>query len=172
MSFKYKIFFILFIFTLGISCNTQKYFHDPVSQKRQKELKSHRSGNIFSDIGLTIASIFVLATVDVDMNLYPEGQEFKKLKIINPTNDTLYVNMLTDVFWDEENYCDFMDIRIPAKSKCKVLVPVDANYNLYFSNTVQSDDDELLEINTNDLKKVSLYPGLTKIDEDFNLNQK
>lgn len=162
-----KTLFLLFIFVLIASCSSPKYFHDSVSRERQKELKNHRSGNIFSDIGLTIASIFVLATVDLDMNLYPEGQEFKKLKIINPTNDTLYVNMLTDVFWDEENYCDFLDIRIPSKSKCKVLVPVDANYNLYFSNTVESDDDEFLEINTNDLKKISLYPGLTKIDEDF-----
>lgn len=148
-----------------LSCSSPKYFHDPVSRDRQMELKKHRSGNIFADIGLTITSIFISTAVNIDLAMFPQGQDFKKLKIINPTADTLYVNMLTDVFWDEENYCDFMDIRIPPKEKCKVLVPVDANYNLYFSITPDSDDDEMLEINTNDLKKISLYPGLTKTDE-------
>jgi hypothetical protein len=69
--------------------------------------------------------------------------------------------MLTDFFWDEDNYCDFMDIRIPPKEKCKLLLPVDANYNVYFSATPEKDDDEHIEINTNDFKRISLYPGLT-----------
>lgn len=109
--------------------------------------------------------------MEVDIGWYPSEQEFKKINLINPTNDTLYVNMLTDVYWDKENYCDFMDIRIPAKKNCKVLVPVNANYNLYFSNTPESTDDEMLKVFTSDIKKVSLSPGITVVNNTINLNQ-
>lgn len=162
---KSKIISLITVVGFLFSCSSPKYFHDPISRDRQQELKKHRSGNVFADIGVTIASIFVSAAVNVDLAMFPKGQDFKKLKIINPTSDTLFVNMLTDVFWDEENYCDFMDIRIPPKEKCKVLVPVDANYNLYFSTTPENEDDEMLEVNTNDFKKISLYPGLTKTED-------
>lgn len=165
----YLGYFLLMLFILG--CSTPNYFYDSTSFERQKELKKHRSGNIFTNIGLTLTSIFVLAAADVDLNLFPQGQEFRKMKIINPTKDTLYVNMLTDMYWDENNFCDFMDIRIPPKQKCKILVPVDAVYNIYFSNTPQPDDDELIQLNTNDLKKVALYPGLTENEKISNLNQ-
>lgn len=90
---------------------------------------------------------------------------------MNPTKDTMYINMLTDVTWDKNDYCDFMDIRIPPKTNCKVLVPVDANYNLYFSNTPEDDDDEMLEIFTSDINKLSLYPGITLVNDTIDLNQ-
>ncbi len=153
------------------SCGSTKYFHDPESRDRQKELNQHRSGNVFSSIALTITSAFIMGAMNVDMAFYPEGQEFKKIKLINPTSDSIYVNMLTDVYWDKENYCDFMDIRIPPLSRCKILVPVNANYNLYFSNTPQDDDDEILQFNTNELNRVSLYPGMT-ITEDSETEDK
>jgi len=163
---KTRLIAILFVLLLLIfSCRTTAYLHDETSNERQMELKKHRSGNIFGDIGLTLTSIIVLAAADVDPGLYPDGRDFKKIKLQNPTNDTIYVNMLTDVFWDEENYCDFMDIRIPPHKICKMLVPVDANYNIYFSNTPESEDDvEFIEVNTDDVRRLSLYPGLTKID--------
>lgn len=161
---------LLTIALLFYSCSSPKYFYDSNSRDRQIELRKNRTGNTFANIGLSVASIFVMAAVNVDVGLFPEGQEFKKLKVINPTNDTIYINMLTDVFWDEDNYCDFMDIRIPPKQKCRVLVPVNANYNLYFSNTSENDDDELMEIFTNDIKKISLYPGLTHPKDSINLN--
>ena len=71
--------------------------------------------------------------------------------------------MLTDAIWDKNDYCDFMDIRIPPQKNCKILVPVATNYNLYFSNTPQNDDDEMLSIFTSDVKNISLYSGLTKM---------
>lgn len=152
------------------SCNTSKYIYDNSSFERQKELRKSRSGNVFADIGLSIASVFLLAAVDVDLGLYPDGHEFKSLNLINPTADTMYVNMLTDIYWDENDYCDFMDIRIPPNKECKVLIPVDANYNLYFSNTPENNDDEMLEIFTSDIKKISLQPGLTILKDTVNLN--
>lgn len=151
---------------LTISCTSTKYIYDPVSKERQKDLTKHRSGHVFSDIGMSIASVFSMVALDFDVELIPQGQDFKKLKIQNSSKDTLYINMLTDVYWDEQNYCDFMDIRIPPKEKCRLLVPVDANYNLYFSATSEQDDDEFFEINTNDFRKISLYPGISFPEED------
>jgi hypothetical protein len=165
LSRKTKLFsFILLLVVLLNSCTTTEYLYDQSSKERQLDLKKHRSGNVFGDIGLVIASVFVMTVLEVDAGLFPQRQEFKKLRLINPTNDTIYVNMLTDVFWDKENYCDFLDIRIPGNNKCLLLVPVNANYNVYFSDTPDDGDDEMLEINTDDFKRLSLYPGLTKIN--------
>lgn len=157
-----------FLFTF--SCSAPKHFHDQSSFERQKELQKDRSGNVVSDIGIGILSTFSSAAFELDLNWYPSYQEFKKIKLSNPTNDTIYVNLLTDVYWDENNYCDFMDIRIPPNKKCKILVPLNANYNLYFSNTSKSDDDEMIEVYTNDIKKISLKPGLIFLNDTTNLD--
>ena len=153
--------FIFIIINFFYSCTTPAYFHDASSRERQKELRSARSSNVFSDIFLGVSTVCLSATIESDIGFETHGQAFKKLNLINPTRDTLYVNMLTDVFWDENDYCDFMDIRIPPNAKCKVMVPIDAIYNLYFSNTPQSDDDEMLEINTTDIKRIALIPGMS-----------
>ena len=152
------IYTIIFILTLT-ACNSTKYIHHNLSKERQTELKKMRSKNTFSHIGMAIGSMVLSSALEIEMDLIP-NHEFKKLKLLNSSKDTMYVNMLTDVYWDEDNYCDFYDIRIPPNKKCKIYVPVDANYNLYFSNTSIDTDDEMLEINTNDLKKIFLYPGI------------
>jgi hypothetical protein len=151
---------ILASITIALSsCNSINYIHHSPSKKRQLELKKMRSKNTFGNIGLAVGSMVLSSAVDIEMDVFPD-REFKKLKLLNKSNDTLYVNMLTDIYWDEQNYCDFYDLRIPPHKKSKLLVPVDANYNLYFSNTSIDTDDELLEINTNDFYKIVLYPGL------------
>jgi hypothetical protein len=125
-----------------------------------------RSKNTFGNIGIAVGSMVLSSTLDIEMDVLSE-REFKKLKLLNKSKDTMYVNMLTDVYWDEQNFCDFYDIRIPPHKKCKLLVPVDANYNLYFSNTSIDTDDELLEINTSNFSRIALYPGmLTNIADD------
>lgn len=108
-----------------------------------------------------LGSAFVGAMLECEVDYVPSEQQFKKINLINPTNDTIYVNMLTDLVWDNKNYCDFMDIRIPPKLNCKVMVPMHAVYNLYFSNTPQNDDDEMIEMYTTDVKRFRLYPGMT-----------
>ena len=156
---------ILSIIFISVSCSSPQYFHDASSKKRQKELRETRSANVFADIFSGFTSVCMAAALDGEVEFYPSEQQFKKLILLNPTSDTIYVNMLTDVYWDENNYCDFMDIRIPPKCDCKVLVPIAANYHLYFSPTPESDDDELLEIHTSSIKSISLAPGMTLLGE-------
>lgn len=51
------------------------------------------------------------------------------------------------------------------------MVPMNAAYNLYFSNTPQSDDDEMIEIYTTDVKRFSLNPGMT-LEADTSTQEK
>ena len=147
---------------LLLSCSSPKYIYNSSSSNRQKELKNERGANVFLGIINGTISIFSSAVFDSEVELIPEDQQFKKLSLKNPTRDTVYVNMLTDIYWDKNNYCDFMDIRIPPGKKCRLLVPVDADYNIYFSNTPQNDDDEMLQVNTKDIKKINLNPELIR----------
>jgi hypothetical protein len=151
------------ILTISIlcACSSPKYIYNKSSYNRQKELIACRGKNIAKDISLGLFSACTAAALDVDFGYYPAEQQFRKLKLINSTTDTMYVNMLTDVFWDTNNYCDFTDIRIPPKKSTKILVPLGTNYNIYFSTTPQKDDDELLHIFTSDLKRISLSPQMT-----------
>lgn len=163
---KHYIYTLVILFSLfSFGCAAPQYFHDITSMERQKDLRESRSVNIFSDIIVGISTVCISAALDTEIEFYPHDQQFKKIKLQNPTSDTIYVNMLTDVYWDKNDYCDFMDIRIPPYMNCKVMVPVEANYHLYFSNTPQSDDDELLEIFTSDIRRISLKPGMTLLGE-------
>lgn len=152
---------LVLLFFLLAGCASPKYIHETSSFKRQEDLRQARSANVLSDIFIGFSTACLSAALETEIEFYPTDQQFKKLKLVNPTNDTMYVNMLTDVFWDKDNYCDFMDIRIPPHMKCKVMVPLEANYNIYFSNTPESDDDEMLEIFTTNKKRISLKPGMT-----------
>ena len=163
-----RLLFIIFTVFILSACSSPKYIYNQESYNRQKELQTCRGKNIAKEISLGLFSACTAATLDMEFSYYPSEQQFKKLKLINSTTDTMYVNMLTDVFWDTKNYCDFMDIRIPPERSTKILVPVDVNYNIYFSITPQNDDDELLHIFTSDLGQLSLYPGMTRFLEAKN----
>ncbi len=104
-------------------------------------------------------SVVSSAVFETEVDWYPSETRFKKMILRNPTKDTLYVNMLTDVFWDTNNYCDFMDIRIPPERSCRILCPVDAEYNIYYSHTKQEEDDEMMTINTSEKNKLTLKPA-------------
>lgn len=158
---KFAVF--LGVIIINCSCSAPKYIHDSSSYNRQKELINTRSANVFGEI--LIGSLTVVSSVYFgdEVEFQPIIQNFKKLNLKNVTNDTIYVNMLTDIFWDENDYCDFMDIRIPPNSNCRILVPLDAEYNVYFSKTPESDDDEMLKINTKEHSKLTLTPGITSV---------
>ncbi|MCK3685422.1 hypothetical protein [Maribellus sp. YY47] len=158
--FIHRLFPIVLLFLQA--CVTPKYFHDPSSFEIQKQIRSSRTSNVFVDIGSVISTTIIGVALETGIVFPLTDQQFKKINLLNTTSDTMYVNMLTDVNWDENNYCDFMDIRIPPKRNCKVSVPINANYNIYYRTTPEC-DDEMLEINTNSAKRIKLAPGLVSI---------
>ena len=162
---KPKTFFLLIFFIAALlSCSSPRYINDSSSHERQKELRASRSGGVVIDVLLTIGSLIFSSATESDAIYFPQGQRFKRFKLINTATDTMYVNMLTDATWDNEDYCDFMDIRIPPEKRCKILVPIGVTYNIYFGVTNDPEKDELLEVNTHEARKVALTPGMTQGD--------
>ncbi len=98
----YTLLLALSLFVL--SCSSPKYFYDESSLERQKELQNTRCSNVFCDVMLGIGSVFIAVATETDVAYVPSDQQFKKLNLINPGNDTIYVNMLTDLIWDKNDY--------------------------------------------------------------------
>ena len=152
---------ILMVAIFATSCNSYQHIYDDASRKRQKQIQGERSANVTGDILMIFGSAVLESATGVVTEYYPEGQTFKRLNFKNPTKDTLFVNMVTDVSWDNENYLDFMDIRIPPQDNCRLLLPIGINYNVYFGNTNNPENDELIEINTGLKRRFVLKPGMT-----------
>jgi heme/copper-type cytochrome/quinol oxidase subunit 2 len=159
-----RFFTVLIIILIAVSCASSRYIYDEASIARQKKLKGNRAGNVIGDAFLTTGSIILAAFTGVYISYIPEGRNFKKVTLQNTSDDTLQVNMVTDVLWSDSIYCDFMDIRIPPQEKCRILVPEGAIYNVYFRNTLNAEDDEMVEMNTSARRKLVLYPGMTSVN--------
>jgi hypothetical protein len=158
-----KQFYLIFLIDLILltNCSTTKYVYDESSNQRQKELIHVRSGAVTGEIFLATFSVLLSAVSGTELDYYPSETRFKKIQLQNPTNDTVYVNMLTDVYRDKLDYCDFMDIRIPPGKSCRMLCPVNAEYNVYFRNKWENEEDEMITINTAGLSSVKLVPAST-----------
>jgi hypothetical protein len=146
---------------IAFSCTTPKYIRDEASLAQHKKLLKQRQGNVAMNAVITTGSV-ILSAITGDSYIYtPTGRELKKITFQNSSPDTLYVNMLTDFITRENLYCDIMDIRIPPEEKCRLLLPRGILYNVYFSNTPEPEDDEMIEVDTYRKRKVILYPGMT-----------
>lgn len=153
-------FLILIICFIISGCNSYKYIHDAESVKRQKEIVSNRSANLGCDVIGCFGSALFSAVFNTEMNFEPSEREFKHVKIVNGSTDTMFINMLTDATWGEGEYCDFYDVHVPTEKAWRVLLPIGINYNLYYGVTDNPEEDILLEINTAKRKKIILIPGI------------
>lgn len=159
LALKLTITFLLIL--LLTNCKTNMCIMDSQSRDRQMDMREHRTGLNFKHIGNQFIAIFA-SLILADYISIEHPRVFKKFRLINESTDTIYVNMLTDYVWHDNSYCDIMDIKLNPKQKSKVLVPMNAKYNVYFRNSLYSDDDELLEINTSKLSKLGFKPGMTE----------
>lgn len=160
-----KVYWLPVLIIVAVSCTTGRYIHDEASLNRHKQLKAMRAGNVIGNALLTTGSIILSALIGSDEVAMPESdKQLRKITLSNTSSDTLTVNMLTDFQINDSVFCDFMDIRIPPGENCRLLMPFRAVYNLYFSNTPDPEDDEMIEINTGSKRRIVLYPGMTKVD--------
>lgn len=156
---------VVAVYLLVLSCTTGRFIHDEASVQRHKQLKGIRAGNVIGSALLTTGSIIFSALIGSDEVAMPESEkQLRKITLSNTSRDTLSINMLTDYMISDSTYCDFMNIRIPPGENCRLLMPYRAVYNLYFSNTPEPDDDEMVEINPGSRRKLILYPGMTKVN--------
>jgi len=162
MKISVRIIAVYISFAILLSCSASGYITDPQSIKRQEKMRNYRTGVNIADIGLLVAaSVGALYT---GMNVYanPQSQAFKKMRLINDSKDTLFVNMLTDFHWRDSSYCDIREIVLPPLQKAQVIVPLGAVYNIFFRNEYNAPDDEKVEINTASIRKVRLKPEKVK----------
>lgn len=156
---------MVFLFLLP-ACSTPRYITDPASLQLQKNIQGKRAGRIAGDTFLTLGSAIVGVLTGLYVGYVPGGNSLKRIALGNAGPDTLQVNMLTDVIWKDSIYADFMNIRIPPGKTARLLVPAGAVYNLYFSNTFETtDDDEFILFDTSAMRKAKLYPGLTFLND-------
>lgn len=154
---------ILFLLS---ACSTPRFITDPESFQLQKNIRGKRVVRIAGDTFLTLGTVIVGALTGIYVGYVPGGNSLKRIALGNTGPDTLQVNMLTDVIWEDSTYADFMNIRIPPGKTARLLVPAGAVYNLYFSNTFDTtDDDEFIVFDTSAMRKARLYPGLTFLND-------
>ncbi len=149
------LFISLIVFS---SCVTSAYITDQESIERQKEMRKFRTGANFADIGLLVASS--AGAIFTGVNIYPNAQpqSFRRLLLVSESKDTLFVNMVTDWLWKDSVYCDIREIVMPPLRSAKVIVPMGAAYNIFFRTDYNAPDDEQIEINTAERKRVKLKP--------------
>ena len=144
------------------SCAVSGYITDPQSIKRQKEMHSHRTGVNIGDGFLLVGSIAASVLTGFDINTHPEIRSYRKMKLLNDSRDTLFVNMVTDWQWKDSTYFDIREIVLPPEQSVKLIVPTGISYNIYFRNDYLAPDDEKIEINTAVTGKIKLKPQKEK----------
>jgi hypothetical protein len=162
--FRYsEIIVCLLVSTIFLSsCITYHYIRDENSLLLQKKIQGKRTANILGGSFLTMGTLVLGALTGIYIGYTPGMQDLKSVRLVNKSTDTLQVNLLSDQIWKDSVYCDFRDVRIPPGEKCRILLPANALYNLYFSNTVDSEeDDEIIQFNPVSQSKFILYPGMT-----------
>jgi len=131
-----------------VDCKTSSYITDQDSRQRQKMIRRYRTGINFSDVFVQLGSAVTTATTGLSLYSATESKSFKRLKLKNECQDTLFVNMITDCLWRDSSYCDIREIVIPPLKTVKLVAPLGATYNVYFRKDFDAPDDEKIEINT------------------------
>jgi len=157
-----RIIVVLISLAILLSCRASGYIADPQSIKRQEQMRNYRTGVNIADIGLIVAAS--VGAIYTGLNVYanPQSQSFKKMRLVNDSNDTLFVNMVTDFHWKDSSFCDIREIVLPPLQKARMIVPLGVVYNIFFRNEFNAPDDEKVEINTAQIRKVRLKPGKIK----------
>ncbi len=125
-------------------------------------MRTQRSGGNVGDVLINFANIFVSAALNSEYEIYSSDRAFKRISIVNESTDSLFVNMVTDIEWKENEYCDIMGIALPPGARQKLLVPYPAAYNVYFKTPFS--EEEKLEIRTDCNHRIfRLKEGMTNV---------
>ena len=167
MNSKISLFIGVFIVFVVSSCTSTRYLTDATSIERQHDMRRHRTGGNIGDVGINFANLFISTILNTGYEVYSRDREFKRITIVNEsTTDSLFVNMITDIVWKEDGYCDIMGIALPPEAHQKLLVPYPAAYNIYFKTPYT--EEENIEIRTDNYHRVfRIQPGMTntKLEE-------
>lgn len=160
MNPKILILLVLAVILCCGGCTSTRYLTDSGSIDRQHDMRAHRAGVNVGDAFLNVINLILAGTLNSEFEVTQSDRAFKRIKIVNESSDSLFVNMVTDIVWKETGYCDIMGIALPSGARQKLLVPYPAAYNVYFRTS--SSEEEKMEIRTNNKQKnIRLKPGMT-----------
>jgi len=161
---RYKVILLLLTASLVIgSCTNTRYLTDAASIDRQHQMRASRTDGNVDDVGLNFANLFLAAILNTQYEVQSRDRTFKRISIVNQSADSLFVNMVTDIVWKKEGYCDIMGIELPPGAKQKLLVPYPAAYNIYFHSPFT--EEEKLEVRTDHkLRHINLKEGMTLVE--------
>lgn len=125
-------------------------------------MREQRTGVNIGEGFLVAGSAICAAFTGVDFYTQTQGQSYRKLKLLNESKDTLFVNMVTDWQWKDSTYFDIREIVMPPQKTMKLIVPMGISYNIFFRNDYNAPDDEKIEINTSATCNVKLKPEKEK----------
>ena len=163
MNRKIFISIILAVTICSGGCTNTRYLTDTTSIDRQHQMRANRTGGNMGDVGINFANILMAAIFDISYEVHSRDRNFKRISIVNQSADSLYVNMVTDIVWKEDGFCDIMGIVLPPGAKQKLLVPYPAAYNVYFHSPFT--EEENLEIRTDHkLRRIDLRAGMTLVE--------
>jgi hypothetical protein len=147
------IFILLAAFILG-GCASSQYITDKDSIKRQQKMKMHRVGVNAGTVCLNMLSMTVAVLLNSAYEPFTSEQTSRKIKLVNLESDTMTVNMVTDILFQDSIYCDVMGIVLPPGASQKVLIASPGAYNIYYRTTVK--EEKKLEFYDNRQRVVKL----------------
>jgi hypothetical protein len=139
------------------ACRVSSYLTDQKSIELQKNLRKHRTGVNIGE-GILVAGAAAVSLFTGVVFFTPQKQAYRRLKLVNQSADTLFVNMVTDWQWKDSTYFDLKEIVMPPLKSMKLVVPNSIAYNIYFRTDYNAPDDEKVEINTGETSIVKLDP--------------
>lgn len=141
-------------------CTNTRYLTDSKSIDRQHDMRANRSGVNVGDVFINIANLFISGALNTGFEVLKSERAFRRITIVNGSPDSLFVNMVTDILWKENGYCDIMGIALPPGAHQKLLVPYPAAYNIFFHTPYS--EEEKLEIRTDSKhRRFVLQAGMT-----------
>ena len=152
---------------LLVSCSVSGYITDPQSVRRQKEMHNQRTGVNIGEGFLAVGSAIGAAFTGMEFYSQTQGRAYRKLKLLNDSKDTLFVNMVTDWQWKDSTYFDIREIVMPPLKSMKIIVPLGISYNIFFRNEYDAPDDEKVEINTANTGIVRLKPEKARSEDQI-----
>lgn len=136
---KILIWLLVAAFILG-GCTSTQYITDKESIKRQQKMKMHRVGVNAGTVCLNLLSMTVAALLNSAYEPITSEQSSRRIKLVNQEPDTMVVNMVTDILFQDSIYCDIMGIVLPPGASQRVLIASPAAYNIYYRTTLKEEE--------------------------------
>lgn len=160
---KISILLVLAVILCCGGCTNTRYLTESKSIERQHDMRVNRVGKNIGEGFINITFLILSGVLNSEFVPVESERAFKRISIINESTDSLFVNMVTDIVWKEQGYCDIMGIVLPPGAKQKLLVPYPAAYNVFFQTPFSG--EEKLEIRTDSKNRnFRLKAGMTLLE--------